>query len=122
MNGIEILVDTNILINLSEGKENVDRYLDNAHIFVSVITEIELLGWHKITESQNRFFRTLLNDCQVIELLPEVKRTAIEIRRTNKIKIPDAIIAATSLYLDIPLLTHDSGFSKIKNLNLLLIS
>lgn len=122
MNGIEILVDTNILINLSEGKNGIDRYLDNAFIFVSVITEIELLGWHKLTESQNQFYQSLLKDCQIVELTPEVRKNAIAIRKTNKIKVPDAIIAATSMYLDIPLLTFDSGFSKIKNLNLLLIS
>jgi predicted nucleic acid-binding protein len=37
------------------------------------------------------------------------------------VKLPDAIIAATSLYLDLPLLTADVGFKKIPNLKLILL-
>ena len=36
-------------------------------------------------------------------------------------KLPDAVIAATALYLDIPILTADKDFAKIKNLDLLLL-
>ena len=50
MNGSNIVVDTNILIYLLEGKRNVEQYLKNNYLFISVITEMELLGWYKITE------------------------------------------------------------------------
>lgn len=39
----------------------------------------------------------------------------------NQVKLPDAIIAASAIYLDIPLLTVDTGFTKIKDLDLVLI-
>jgi predicted nucleic acid-binding protein len=35
-------------------------------------------------------------------------------------KLPDSIIAATSLFMEIPLLTADKGFQKISQLNLAL--
>jgi len=41
------------------------------------------------------------------------------LKRENKIKLPDAIIAATSNYLKMPLLTADKGFAKIKEIQLL---
>lgn len=43
MNGSRLLADTNIFINISEGKVDLSYYLDNNDIFISLITEIELL-------------------------------------------------------------------------------
>lgn len=57
MNGVDLFVDTNVLINLAEGKSGVDQYLESNNLFVSVISEIELLGWHKITTPQKNFLR-----------------------------------------------------------------
>jgi predicted nucleic acid-binding protein len=37
------------------------------------------------------------------------------------VKLPDAIIAATSIYLDLPSLTADTGFEKIKGVKLILV-
>ncbi len=121
MSGIDVVVDTNILIELAEGKKEIDRFLHNNRLFVSVVTEMELLSWPKLTESQHQFFKILLRDCEIVELIPEIRKIAVEIRKANKIKLPDAIIAATSIFLDAPLITFDSGFSKIKNLNLFLL-
>ena len=42
MNGVDLFVDTNVLINLAEGRSGVDEYLESNNLFVSVITEIEL--------------------------------------------------------------------------------
>lgn len=38
-----------------------------------------------------------------------------------KIKTPDAIIAATSLYLEIPLITFDKDFTIVKSIDLILL-
>lgn len=38
-----------------------------------------------------------------------------------KIKVPDAIIAATSIHKNIPLITFDKGFDTIKSLDLILL-
>jgi predicted nucleic acid-binding protein len=122
MNGIELVIDTNVLINLAEGRPGLDQYLDGNRLYVSAITEIELLGWYKITRDQASFFSSLLGDCKIVDLKAEVKRLAIDLKQKQKIKLPDAIIAATSLYLDLPLLTYDSGFEKIRNVNLILLS
>lgn len=44
-----------------------------------------------------------------------------DIEQRYKVKLPDDVIAASAAFLDIPLLTRDAGFEKIKSLNLLLI-
>lgn len=117
-----MVVDTNVLINLAEGKPGLDQYLNGNRLYVSSITEIELLGWYKITKEQAAFFTLLLSDCKIVGLKSEVKKLAIDLKQKQKVRLPDAIIAATSLYLDLPLVTYDSGFEKIKNVNLILLS
>lgn len=51
----------------------------------------------------------LFNNIQIIDLNKEISEFVIEIRKNKikKIKLPDAIILATSKFLDIPLLTAD---------------
>jgi predicted nucleic acid-binding protein len=44
MNGIRILCDTNPLIHLLNGNQFIADFLNNKHIYISVITELELLG------------------------------------------------------------------------------
>ena len=43
------------------------------------------------------------------------------IKQQHPIKLPDAIIAATAIYLDMPLLTFDRGFRNISNLKLIML-
>lgn len=54
-------------------------------------------------------------------MLPPIKQIVKEIKRKYKIKLPDAIIAATSIYLDIPLVTFDVDFKNIEELKLVLL-
>lgn len=121
MNGVDLFVDTNVLINLAEGRSGVDQYLESNNLFVSVVSEIELLGWHKITTSQKNYFKSLLNDCSVVGITNPVKELSIQLKQKHKVKLPDAIIAASALHLGTPLLTFDKGFEKFKDLDLIVI-
>lgn len=121
MNGTNILADTNVFINLSEGKGDVAPYLNDKGVYVSIVSEIELLGWYKISTEDVLFFSTLLDDCVLIELIPAIKEQAIRIKQKHRIKLPDAIIAATAMFLGIPLLTFDTDFAKIDGLDLILL-
>lgn len=40
---------------------------------------------------------------------------AIRLRKTYRLKIPDAIVAATALTQQLPLLTADTDFERIKD-------
>ena len=56
----------------------------------------------------------------VFELERDIKLKTADIRKTHKIKLPDAIIAATALVHDLTLLTRNvNDFNKIKELNLI---
>jgi predicted nucleic acid-binding protein len=120
MNGIDFLADTNFLIHINQGESVVEPFLDY-NLAVSFITEIELLGAFSISKSQKNQLKNLLNDCLILEMNYQIKNTCIYIRNKYKIKIPDAIIAATAIEFNIPLLTSDQGFEKIKELDLIYI-
>ena len=119
MNGISIVCDTNPLIYLLDGDRNLARFLDNKHIYVSVITELELFGKQNLSDHDNEMIELLLNNCFLIDINQEIKHAYREIKRKYAIKLPDAVIAATALYLDLPLLTFDRDFENIQNLKLI---
>ncbi|MCB8985056.1 MAG: PIN domain-containing protein [Ardenticatenaceae bacterium] len=57
--------------------------------------------------------------CERIDLTSEVVALTIRIRREYKLKIPDAIVAASALVAGVPLVTADAEFKKIEALNLI---
>lgn len=121
MNGTKVLVDTNVFINLGSGNKNVDKNLLGNTLYYSIITEIELLGFHGITENEKIFFTDVLSECIALEVSYSIRISAIELRRKYKLKTPDAIIAASAMELKIPLLTTDTDFKKVKELNVIII-
>ena len=50
-------------------------------------------------------------------LYSEIKEKTIELRKSYNIKLPDAIIASTAIINSVPLLSADTIFSKITELN-----
>ena len=119
--GGNILVDTNLIILGVGGSQSVRELLEGHTLFISVITEIELLSIPFSNESDERLMRDFISNCFIINLDNEVKKQAISIRKKTKVKLPDAIIAASSLALKLPLFTADKGFRKIPGLNIVLL-
>lgn len=115
MNGIDFLADTNFLIYVLEGRQEVEIFTDFSFA-VSFVTEIELLGKKGITENEKLVIQELLDSCLIIDLNDTIKTKAIELKQQRKIKLPDSIIAATALYTDLTILTADRGFDDIPNL------
>ncbi|MBI1768161.1 MAG: type II toxin-antitoxin system VapC family toxin [Bacteroidetes bacterium] len=120
MNGNNILVDTNLIILGIGGNQLVRELLEGHTLFISVITEIELLSIPFTVTQDEKLMRNFISNCFIIDLDGEVKQHTITIRKKNKIKLPDAIIAASSIAKKLPLFTADKGFSKVPELNIVL--
>ena len=120
MSGSKYLADTNILLYLIAGNEAVFEFI-NDEFFISEVSEIELLGNKGILDTQLKYRKQIIDRCTIVSLSENIKRLTIQLKQNYTIKIPDAIIAATSIYLNLPLLTADKDFKKIKELDLLLI-
>jgi predicted nucleic acid-binding protein len=117
MSGEKILIDTNIALYLLGGDATLALALDQKEIFLSVVSEMELLSYPKITEVEIKRIKSFIADCNLLELTPTVKERTITIRRNYNLKLPDAIIAATAIQANISLISADSMFKRIKELN-----
>ena len=83
---------------------------------------MELLSWPGITSDELQLIKKLIDQCRIININEDIKKLAIDLRRASKVKLPDSIVAATSIYLNVPLISADREFKKVKNLELILIS
>ncbi len=119
MSGINILADTNIIIYLLAGDQGLLKILEDKKISISVITEIEVLSYPNLTREKELLVRELLSRIFIIPLTESVKEGSISIKKKYKVKLPDAIIAASAIQQNIPLLTADSDFEQIEELDLI---
>ena len=119
MSGKEILVDTNIFLYLLKGNDTLKEILEGKNIFVSFITELELLGFKEMTAKEERQIEGLLNECLIVSMNSSIKEKYIAIKRKYHLKLADAVIAATAIVSDIPLITSDKQFKTIKELKLI---
>ena len=119
MNGSNLVIDTNIALYLFNGDETIAELLNGRNIYISFITELELLGFHGITNEQKAIAKEFIEACIVIDLNEPIKRLTIDIRAEYNLKIPDAIIAASSLYLNLPFISADKVFEKVSALQFL---
>ena len=117
MNGTKILLDTNIIVYLLDGDKTLSNILFGKQLYVSVITELELLSFGGLTEKDRTGIENFLETCNIIDLNSSVKREVITLRSSNKIKLPDAIIMATAKVLDVPVITSDQDFNKVEGIS-----
>lgn len=120
MNGHKYLADTNAFIFLLD-KHHALKALIDSEWYYSFITEIELKGKFGITPNELKTVSDLLETCRKVTFSESINALTIELRQKHKIKTPDAIIAASAITYNLPLLTFDKGFSLVKSLDLVLL-
>jgi predicted nucleic acid-binding protein len=115
MNGTNnrYLVDTNPVIYFMDNKIPA---LPIGERFVSVITEMELLVHPGLTPEKERYILRFLDTATIIPLTEDIKLEAIRIRRYGvpRLKLADAIIAATAVIFDAALVTDNRDMLKLE--------
>ena len=119
MSGKEILVDTNIFLYLLKGNNTLENILQGKNIYVSFITELELIGFKNITAKEEKQIAALLSECLQVSMNDTIKEKYVELRKKYNLKLADAVIAATAIASNIPLITSDKQFSTVKDLRLI---
>jgi predicted nucleic acid-binding protein len=118
--GTQYLLDTNSVIDFGSKKLPSQAHKKIALIIdslpkISVIDKIELLSLSNVSREIVHFSNVVIT----IPLMENVVSKTIDLRKNHKIKVPDAIIAATALLFDLTLVTHNiSDFKGIKGLKL----
>lgn len=120
MSGIDFCADTNFAVYHLGGYPCVRPYV-SASLAVSVVTELELLSKPGMPIVEVTAAELYLETCEIIELTAAIKARVIGLRRQYRLKLPDAIVAATAQWLGVPLLTADKGFACIGSLDMILL-
>ena len=111
--GRKILIDTNIAIGyignrLSlQSMDKLDPVFDGEY-HLSVINKIELLGYPDLEQNEEDKFNLLIDHSVLHQIDNKIIDKTISIRKQHKIKLPDAIIAATCLVNGLDVLTHNT--------------
>jgi predicted nucleic acid-binding protein len=79
-----------------------------------------LLGYKDITSEEENVVRYFLDESALIDINTGIKEITKQIRRNYRLKLPDAIVAATAIFLGIPLISADNHFKQVKELTFIL--
>jgi toxin FitB len=119
--GKRFLIDTNVIIEYigkllpNKAMAFISETID-AEFIISVINKIEVLGYNNANDDMQDFIDLAL----VYDLDNRVVTHTIQIRKTYKTKLPDAIIAATALVNNLTLISRNAkDFDKIEGLEVL---
>ena len=118
------LIDSNAVSDYLAGKlsdsatDFMNQLVDEQSV-LSIILRIELLGFNA-PKADADLLRDFVAESLVIDLNEEVILGTIALRKSRKIKLPDAIIAATALVNNLTLLTHNTkDFAAIAGLTVM---
>jgi predicted nucleic acid-binding protein len=120
MNGREFVFDTNIFLYLQSGRKDLIQLFNESSVFVSVITEMELLSYSELNENSEKELTEALKSCFVVDIELPIRKIAIDLRKKHKLKLPDALICATAIHLQLPLISADQDLQKVDELMLYL--
>ena len=124
--GLKYLWDTNTVVHYLQkqfplaGEEFIDDTLNKYQPAISIITEIELLCWKGANETAQVLISKFISNSVIYQLNQNIKLKTIDIRKKYKLKLPDAVIAASALVNNHILITNNvSDFDKIYKLKVI---
>ena len=120
------LLDTKLLIDAFAGRSDSVRAITSARtaslewIGYSSITRLEVLGFPGLNAADEIGLRNLLAQLSEAPIDDAVIERPIKIRKSVRMKIPDAVVAATALVYEANLVTRNTGdFKNIPGVSVL---
>jgi toxin FitB len=118
-------LDTNAVINFLNASlspvamQSLGNVVDQ-QCNISVITKMEALGYNFKDIAEQKKMEGFVNGSVILEINNDVVIKTIAIRKSRKIDLPDAIIAATSIAYNLILITRNSSdFRNIQGLQVI---
>jgi len=121
---VNVLLDTNVLVYHLAGEPAATKFLEETiarrSFYLSILSMIEFLGWQGHTEEKFAECKGLVELATVLPVSKEVADRAIELRRSKRIKLADAVIASTALVNNLQLVTGNvRDFRGIRDLQII---
>jgi predicted nucleic acid-binding protein len=104
------LLDASVLIGYLNHKVDLFTFFGakgECDIFTTVVSEIETLAKPGMTNEEETEARTVLRRFKRVEITDAIRDISIQIRRTKKLLLPDALIAASAIALNAIVLSND---------------
>jgi len=117
MSGKRYLLDTNAVAYLLRGGNSLQQHLESADwVGIPILSQIEFLAFPNLSENDRRILQEFSDAIEVVGL-GRTERALIDRivswRAQYRLKLPDAIIAATAVERDATLITDDRQMRKI---------
>ena len=117
------LVDTNILIYFLEGEKvamSFFKKIIDEDIYISLINKIEVLSFPDLSEKEEKSISMFLSNFITLEINNTIAEETIRIRKKYRLKLPDAVICATSIIHDMILVSrNEKDFIRMNELKFL---
>lgn len=121
MSGSRYLLDTNAIVSLLQGNQQLVALLDDASwVGISVISKLEFLAFPRLSAADSQLFARFETRVDVVGLPADDRQllsTIVALRSSSGLKLPDAIIAATAILRGTRLVTADQHFRSIPSLD-----
>ena len=117
MSGERYLLDTNAIVCLLRGDQALHRRLRRAEwVGISILSQIEFLAFPNLSSNDRGIFQQFADSVDVVGLdraeRPLIDRV-VSLRAKYRLKLPDAIIAATAIERAAILITDDRQLQKL---------
>ncbi|MDZ4698937.1 MAG: type II toxin-antitoxin system VapC family toxin [Rhodothermales bacterium] len=106
------MIDTNAVIEFLGGMlpPDASQWLED-HVrtqsgYLSVINQIELLGYF-VPQQEMEQLEAFVAACPILALTDQIARRTIALKRQYRIKLPDAVIAASAIEHEMVLITRN---------------
>jgi toxin FitB len=121
---VNLLLDTNVLVYHVAGEPAATKFIEETiarqFFCLSILSVIEFLGWHGHTDEEFAECKGLIDMATILHVSKEVADKAIELRRSKRIKLADAVIASTALINNLKLVTGNvRDFKGIRDLQII---
>ena len=119
--GQGFLIDTNVVIDVFDAATpaTVKQKIFQMLPIVSAVTYMETLGWYQATSTQLHILQKFMNVATILPISQPVMDTTVKIRQQKRMRLGDAIIAATAIVHNRVLVTRNSSdFNSIDNLDI----
>lgn len=123
--GTKYLLDSNTVIDYigrqhpDKGTQWLNQVIDD-DINVSIITKIEVLSYDPDKDDNYQVLVDFFDAANIFDLTSNIVSKTIQIRQKQRVKLPDAIIAATALVNDFTVISRNTkDFKNIEGLEVI---
>ncbi len=116
-----MLLDSNIIIYASKPEyADLRAFIAEHTPAVSAISYVEVLGYHKLTDSERQDLEAFFAAAPILPLSDTILHNAVRLRQQQKMTLGDSLVDATAMVYHLTLVTRNTDdFDWIHGLSLL---